>query len=127
GNITRNPPGANSVMRYRLVLFRFHLPGFGDCLVASGPPSPQPGRGGGSRQREGEGRSALMICSGLTGVALNSTPNGDSASQIALAIAAGGATAPPSPTPLTPSGLSGDGVCWCAIAMSGTSLAVGTR
>ena len=37
----------------------------------------------------------------------------------ALAIAAGGATAPPSPTPLTPSGLSGEGECWWIIRIAG--------
>ena len=45
---------------------------------------------------------------------LNSARNGASASATALAIATGGAIAPPSPRPLTPSGLSGDGECWCA-------------
>jgi hypothetical protein len=43
------------------------------------------------------------------GVRLNSTLNGRSASEIAFASAAGGPIGPPSPTPLTPSGLSGDG------------------
>jgi len=46
--------------------------------------------------REGcDRRIAWTICSGLIGVALNSAPNGESASQMALAMAAGGATAPP--------------------------------
>ena len=35
-------------------------------------------------------------------------------------------TAPPSPTPLTPSGLSGEGACWCAILIGGISLAIGS-
>jgi len=39
------------------------------------------------------------------------TPNGWSASSTALAIAAGGEMAPPSPTPFMPSGLRGDAVC----------------
>ena len=33
----------------------------------------------------------------------------------------------PSPTPLTPSGLSGDGECWWIKSMCGKSLAVGSR
>src|SRR5260370_28960410 len=71
-------------------------------------------------------RTAATIWSGLIGVALSSTAKGARASQTALAIAAGGATAPPSPTPLTPSGLSGEGECWWIIIRSGTSVAVGT-
>src|SRR5262249_59008283 len=94
---------------------------------AAGAPPPRGGGGGGGGGGGRAARTALTICSGLIGVVLNSAPNGDSASQIALAIAAGGATAPPSPTPLTPTGLSGDGECWWTIAMSGMSLAVGTR
>src|SRR5271156_6571531 len=70
-------------------------------------------------------RIARTSCSGLTGVALTSTPNGAKASQTALAIVAGGATAPPSPTPLTPSGLSGEGEYWCTIVIEGMSVAVG--
>src|SRR5947209_19171559 len=72
-----------------------------------------------------EAPSARTSCSGRTGVALTSTPNGASASQTALASAAGGATAPPSPTPLTPSGLSGDGECRCRTVIAGISLAIG--
>ena len=70
-------------------------------------------------------RAALTMCSGLIGVALNSTPNSESASETAFAMAAGGATAPPSPTPLTPSGLSGDGDSWWSSCMLGLSLARG--
>src|SRR5262249_1470206 len=69
----------------------------------------------------------VTICSGRTGVVLNSAPNGANASQTAFAIATGGAIAPPSPKPLTPSGLSGEGECRWTRAMSGTSLAVGAR
>ena len=73
-------------------------------------PDPQQARAAAkSRQRD---CLALISCCGLIGVAFTSTPNGARASQTALAMAAGGATAPPSPTPLTPSGLSGDGECW---------------
>jgi hypothetical protein len=42
----------------------------------------------------GGDRAASTICSGLIGVALNSAPKGARASPTALAIAAGGATAP---------------------------------
>jgi len=78
------------------------------------------------RECGGAERTALTICSGLIGVALNSAPKGASASLTALAIAAGGATAPPSPTPLTPSGFSDDGECWWTSTISGMSPAVGT-
>jgi hypothetical protein len=44
-------------------------------------------------------RTASTICSGSIGVMLNSAPNGANASATTLAIADGGATAPPSPTP----------------------------
>src|SRR5436190_18042477 len=54
---------------------------------------------------------AAIRSAGLIGVALISIPNGAISSDTALAITAGGAIAPPSPTPLTPSGLSGEGDC----------------
>jgi hypothetical protein len=57
-------------------------------------------------------RTASRMCCGVIGVRLNSTLNGRSASEIAFARAAGGPIGPPSPTPLTPNGLSGDGECW---------------
>jgi hypothetical protein len=60
------------------------------------------------------------------GVVLNSAPNTESASETAFAITAGGATAPPSPTPLTPNGLSGEGEWLCSKCMSGMSLARGS-
>src|SRR5207248_840587 len=46
---------------------------------------------------------------GRAGVSVSRTPGGASASSIALAIAAGGEIAPPSPGPFMPSGLRGDG------------------
>ena len=46
---------------------------------------------------------------GPRGVRVTVTPNGASASSTAFAIAAGGEMAPPSPTPLMPRGLRGDG------------------
>ena len=72
--------------------------------------------GGEPERRHDTGRTMRQLwrtsCSGLIGVVFTSMSNGAKASQTALAMAAGGATAPPSPTPLTPSGLSGDGECW---------------
>src|SRR6187431_234647 len=47
-------------------------------------------------------RIASTIRYGVTGDCINSTPSGRSASLTALTIAAGGAIAPPSPTPFTP-------------------------
>ena len=46
---------------------------------------------------------------------------------MAATIAAGAGIVPPSPAPLTPSGLSGFGVSMCSIAQVGTSMAVGRR
>src|SRR6185503_16830346 len=64
---------------------------------------------------------------GPRGARVTRTPNGASASSTALAIAAGGEMAPPSPMPLTPRGLRGDGNSRCTVSTSGTSIAVGTR
>ena len=47
---------------------------------------------------------------GVTGPSVMRAPKGDRASSIALASAAGGEMAPPSPTPLTSSGLRGRGM-----------------
>ena len=55
------------------------------------------------------------------------TPNGASASSTALAMAAGGEIAPPSPMPLRPSGFRGDGYSRCTVSIGGSSIAVGTR
>jgi len=62
-------------------------------------------------QRGADSSAAAAICSGLIGVELNSILNGASASDTALAMTTGGEMALPSPTPLTPSGLSGEGEC----------------
>src|SRR6185369_15004564 len=62
---------------------------------------------------------------GPRGVRVTRTLKGASASSTALAMAAGGEMAPPSPTPLTPSGLRGDGYSRCTVSMSGSSIAVG--
>src|SRR5262249_45036649 len=64
---------------------------------------------------------------GPGGVRVTLAPNAASASSTALAMAAGGEMAPPSPMPLTPSGLRGDGYSRCTVSMSGSSIAVGTR
>src|SRR5581483_443251 len=69
--------------------------------------------------------SKRSSASGMIGVALSSMRKGARASQTALASATGGAMAPPSPRPFTPSGLSGDGVSRCTRVMGGTSLATG--
>src|ERR1700722_18559944 len=70
--------------------------------------------------------AALANAAGSSGVALTSTPNGANASHTALDTATGGATAPPSPTPFTPRGLSGDGECMCTIRIGGMSAATGS-
>src|SRR5438128_3096455 len=56
---------------------------------------------------------ALIIfqtASGLTGISRCLTPKGDNASTIAFTIAGVAPMVPASPTPLTPSGFTGDGV-----------------
>jgi len=54
------------------------------------------------------------------------TPSGASASSTALAIAAGGEIAPPSPSPFMPSGLRGDGNSRWTVSIAGKSSAFGT-
>src|SRR5215831_1490858 len=68
-------------------------------------------------------RIAASTRRGVSGVSLTSAPNGASASRTALAIAAGGAMAPPSPIPLTPYSVCGVGVCMCTILIAGNSAA----
>src|SRR6202521_268268 len=74
---------------------------------------------------------ASWICfqtrSGLAGMSTCLMPNGDSASQTALMIAAELAIVPASPMPLTPSSLVGDGVMVRPSSNFGNSLALGTR
>ena len=60
-------------------------------------------------------------------VRVTRTLKGASASSTALAMAAGGEMAPPSPMPFTPSGLRGDGYSRCTVSMGGSSMDVGTR
>src|SRR5437588_825689 len=62
-----------------------------------------------------------------SGSARTVTPYGASASSTALATAAGPGIAPPSPTPLAPSGVTGEGCSRRPTSMSGTSRAVGFR
>src|SRR2546425_155154 len=64
---------------------------------------------------------------GPRGVRVTRTFQGASASSTALAMAAGGEMAPPSPIPLMPRGLRGDGYSRCTVSMAGSSMAVGTR
>ena len=54
-------------------------------------------------------RSTRQSFSPVKGMSTGGTPSGASASATAFAIAAGAPHAPPSPTPLIPSGCSGDG------------------
>src|SRR5262252_5404493 len=64
---------------------------------------------------------------GPSGARVTRTSNGRSASSTALAIAAGGEIAPPSPMPLMPSGFRGDGNSRCTVSIAGSSLAVGIK
>ena len=70
---------------------------------------------------------ACRMRRGVIGETSNSAPSGRNASLIALAIAAGGAMAPPSPMPLTPNSVYGASVSiWSRIG-AGTSVAPGSR
>src|SRR5262249_18338682 len=69
----------------------------------------------------------LSTADGPSGARVTRTSNGRSASSTALAIAAGGEIAPPSPMPLMPSGFRGDGYSRCTVSIAGNSLAVGIR
>src|SRR5712692_1589869 len=69
----------------------------------------------------------LKTRSGESGSESTETPRGASASDTALARAGSGAMAPPSPMPLIPPTVKGDGVSmWCT-SMAGTSVALGSR
>src|SRR5205823_9083020 len=72
---------------------------------------------------------AASTRAGVSGVSLTSAPPGApiaaSASRTALAIAAGGATAPPSPIPFMPYSVAVAGVCRWAILIAGNSCAPG--
>ena len=76
---------------------------------------------------------ALAACSsannraGVTGYSVMRTPNGSSALSIAETIAPAAGTQPDSPTPLTPSGLSGEGNSANFTSIVGTSVAVGSK
>ncbi len=72
-------------------------------------------------------RSADRMRSGVIGSSVRRTPNGCSASLTAALIAAGAIIRPPSPPPLTPCGVYGDGVSTWPMVSSGTSIADGIR
>jgi len=72
-------------------------------------------------------RIAAITRRGVIGVSLTSAPMLASASRTALAIAAGGATAPPSPMPFMPYSVAAAGVCRWAILIAGNSAAPGKR
>ena len=59
-------------------------------------------------------------------MSMKSTPTGRSASITALTIAGLAAIVPASPTPLTPSELTGDGVSVRSVSKLGTSAALGS-
>src|SRR3954453_21437175 len=63
---------------------------------------------------------------GVTGYSSMRTPNGASACSTAEMMAAAAGTQPASPTPLTPSGLSGEGNSTSVTSMRGTSVAPGS-
>ena len=72
--------------------------------------------------------SSVRTFEGVNGnsIALGSTRS-PSASATALAMHTGVLMLLPSPTPLAPSGVNGDGVSMCRITGSGTSILVGIR
>ena len=70
---------------------------------------------------------ARQTRSGVHGIGTSVTPNGRSASTIAFTTAGVDAIVPASPTPLTPSGLSVDGVVVRAVVNDGRSAADGIR
>src|SRR2546421_8487886 len=61
---------------------------------------------------------------GVTGYSVMRTPNGESALSMAETMAAAAGTQPDSPTPFTPSGLSGEGNCTKLTSTFGTSVAL---
>ncbi|MNW07991.1 hypothetical protein D3C71_2046980 [compost metagenome] len=66
----------------------------------------------------------LRTLEGVSGRRMSARPR---ASATALAMHTGVLMLLPSPTPLAPRGVNGDGVSRCRITESGTSGAVGTR
>src|SRR2546430_17322202 len=68
----------------------------------------------------------LQIVSGFTGISRCFTPKGDSASTMAPTIAGVASMVPGSPTPLTPKGLTGEGVSVRSNSNQGTCVALGT-
>ena len=74
-----------------------------------------------------KGDRSLNSRAGVTGYSSIRTPNGESACSIAETMRRAAGTQPDSPTPLTPSGLSGDGYSANLTSMFGTSVAVASR
>ncbi len=69
---------------------------------------------------------AAQTFSAVSGMARCRMPQGSSASMTALRIAGVPPIVPLSPTPLTPSGLSGGGVATRPVVTNGTCVAAGT-
>ena len=70
--------------------------------------------------------SAATILWRPRGVSLNSTPSPRKASFTALKMAAGGGMAPPSPTPLMPNSVFGDGALYVVDGNAGVCVAPGS-
>src|SRR2546428_2519127 len=68
----------------------------------------------------------FQTLSGRTGISTCFTPYGDSASTIAFTIAGVAPIVPASPTPLTPSGFTGEGVSVRSVSNHGTCEALGS-
>jgi hypothetical protein len=64
---------------------------------------------------------------GVSGACDMLTPRSASASSTAEITAAATGIVPPSPTPFTPSGLSGEGLSWKRSYILGVSVAAGSR
>src|SRR5207247_11308022 len=79
-------------------------------------------RGQGGRSRPPAARTGDP---GGIGGGVTRTPSPRTASATALAIAAGAPIVPPSPMPLTPPGITGEGVSRWTISNGGTSSAFG--
>jgi hypothetical protein len=99
--------------------------------VNARPPPEGAGSAACARGRDGAGSSKPMRPSTRSGVSGRrrsaKSPSGESASATALATHTGVLMLLPSPRPLAPRGVNGDGVSLCRITASGTSQLVGTR
>jgi len=72
-----------------------------------------------------QGCSNANSLAGVTGYSVIRTPKGTSAFSTAEMIAPAAGTQPDSPTPLTPSGLSGEGNSASLTSIRGSSVALG--